>query len=145
MAPDTSEIAKDIDEVYRCVERISPELRTLVNDGCGSDVLLWALQMNFAEMVRDCSGDDTTVVNLKGFCMKLSRTQQDRAQACHQHIKNVRENLHKDGIANDSIMWSLIGAVRNLSRAADIPENQIEQCMTAMIKGLKAAHRPLMN
>lgn len=145
MVADTGEIAKDVHEVYKCVERIAPELQKLVNDGCSSTVVLWALQMTFAEMVRDCNGDDTAIVNLTGFCMKLSRDQQDRAQACHQHIKNVRENLCKDGISNDSIMWSLIGAVRNLSTAADIAENQIEQCMALMITGLKAAHRPSIN
>ena len=133
------------DDATKCVDRMRPRLQKLIDEGCGADPLMWAINMSFAELARDRGGDDGPIMKLLALFLEFNRARRDQAQVCHRQIKCLNADLNKEGFSHDAIMWSLIGAVGNLSRGLGMPASEIEKCVGDMIRRLNASRSSSMN
>jgi hypothetical protein len=135
----------DAEDAFKVVEHTRPAIQSLINEGFGLNALIWGLNMNFAELVVLRGGDDSAVVNVMSVFPQLSRKQRDQAQVCYRRLKTMRENLHQQGFSYDAIMWTLIGAIGNISRGIGLSEDEIKKVSGDMIIRLNMARNSSMN
>src|SRR5262245_45315376 len=111
--PNAATLDPKEDDAMQCVDRMRPELQSIIDHGFGLNALIWAINMNFAELVKLRGGDDYWVVKVMAAFSELNRKQRDQAQVCYRRIKKVREKLQASGFSLDAIIWALIGAIGN--------------------------------
>jgi hypothetical protein len=133
------------DDAAQCVDRLRPELQNLINQRMALNSLVWAINLNFAELIKLRGGDETCVLLVMERFLDLNRKQRDQGQVCYRRIKDVRSKLLASGFSLDAIMWALIGAIGNISRGLGIPPDEIDKAMGDMIMRLKMARQSSMN
>jgi hypothetical protein len=126
----------------KCADRMNQELQKLIDQGCGVDVLVWAINMAFADLVLQGDGGDDAVVNGMMLLSKLDPTQRNQAQACHQYINRANAALSKEGFDFDAIMWSLIDAITKMSRGLGMSQDEVKTVRDDMARLLSRTNWP---
>lgn len=138
-------------DAFQVVQYIRPMIQNLIDHGFGIEAIVWAINLNFAELLELQSGSPSIVVDTSPVFTvlvdykELDCQQRDEAQGSYRQIKSVRNNLLKQGFSYDAVMWALIGAIGNISRGIGLPAEEVEKVTGDMIMRLNAARRTSMN
>jgi hypothetical protein len=138
-------IDPDAEDAFKVVEHTRPVIQSLINEGLGLNALLWAINMNFAELLVLRGGDDSSIVKVMAVYSELNRKDRNQAQVCFRRLKTMRDNLHKQGFSYDAVIWALIGAIGNISRGIGLSEEEIKKVSGDMITRLNMARSSSMN
>lgn len=136
-APDLNE-----DEVAACIKQLATTLHELMNEGTEADALLSALNMRFAEMLNARGGRQPVVVDVQALYPTFSKSQWEQTELCHVRMKSVCEMLAAEGLSEDAIIWSLIGAIRNVLRISGLASDAVDRFMTDILNQFHAVRHP---
>ena len=129
------------DDAYLCVDRMQPELQKIINQHFRGEALICAMTTTFAGLLKERGGSDEAITRAVEAFAQLPAAVRKEVPDCHARIKNMIDNVQRDGFSQDAILWAMLGAIINLYRSFGFPELKIDGARDDMIMRINEARR----
>lgn len=133
------------DDAIQCVDHMRPQIQAMIDERFKGEAVLWALNVGFADFLRQRGGGDFQIKKAVAAYTELDRESRDDAQICYGRVRDMLSSLRKEGFSLDAIAWSLIGGLSNILSVSRITKAEKEDYVAGLILALNAARSASMN